>query len=295
MLINTKWTIALVLFSSSTIHAETMTYNQLLQDVIDHYPAIKTAYFQVAKAQQYNLKIQGQLGWQLGAQTGFAKEVSLFGQPVEQTTIAGSLGRKLESGDSINFSASIAHEDTEALANPATSTNLKFEYIKPLGKGAGNIDYTLGLNNAKAAVDIKLADQQILLDKMAQQVIELYSASINTNQRIKNTESSIKRTEKLSLFINDRLKLGIVENKDQLQTNAQLQSQKAQLTALKLAWTQQLISINRLTGRKWNQKLQLSVPDLQHLKSETVENQIEKLKTYSPALIQINSLIAVAD
>ena len=299
MLSKAKLAVTLAMFSSMPLHAESMNLNDLLQNVIDHYPAIKTAYYQVTKAQQDNLKIQGQLGWKLAAQTGFAKEVSLFGVPVEQTTLGGSLARKLESGDSLSFSASLAYEDADTafagLPNPATSSNLKFEYIKPFGKGAGNVDYALDLANAKAGVDIKMADQRILLDKMADQVIELYLNAINTKQRIDNTEASIKRTVKLSKFINDRLKLGIVEDKDQLQTDAQLQSQKAQLTALKLAWTQQLIAINRLTGNNWDQQLELGVPALKFNKTETVENQIKSVNTHSPAMVQLNSLIAIAE
>lgn len=291
--------IPFVLALSLPVHAETTDFSQLLQGVIDHYPAIKTAYFQVAKAQQDSIKINGQLGWQLGVNTGFAKEVSLFGAPIEQISLGGNIGRKLESGDSISFSASMAYEDAETpfagLPNPATSSNLKFEYTMPLGKGAGNVNYTLGLNNAKAGVDIKLAEQRLLLDNMAQQVIELYLSTINTKQRIDNTQSSIKRTEKLSHFINDRLKLGIVEDKDKLQTNAQLQSQKAQLTALQLAWTQQVIAINRLTGNTWNYQLNLKTPSIKHNPSHSVANQIQLVKQHSPSLTQINSLITISE
>lgn len=292
--------IALALFSSAPLHAETMDMQQLLQNVINHYPAIKTAYFQVAKARQENLKIRGQLGWQLATQTGYAKEVSPFGSPVDQMMIGGSLGRKLESGDQLTFSGSLAYEDSESsvsplLPNPSTSSNLKVEYTMPLGKGAGNLDYSLGLLNAKAAVDIKTADQMILLDTMAEQVIELYVSAINTQQRIENTHLSIKRTEKLSLFINDRLKLGIVEDKDQLQTDAQLQSQKAQLSVLNLAWTQQLIAINRLSGKSWNSQTALSTPSIKLNNSHAVENQISFVQQHSPALLQINSLISIAD
>lgn len=293
-------TIALALLNSSPLQAETMDMNQLLQNVIDHYPAIKTAYFQVAKAQQESLKIRGQLGWQLAAQTGYAKEVSLFGSPVDQMTLGGSLARKLESGDRISFSGSLAYEDSElsslpTLPNPSTSSNLKVEYTMPFGKAAGNLDYSLSLLNAKAGVDIKAADQLILLDKMAEQVIDLYLSAINTQQRIENTRSSIKRTEKLSRFINSRLKLGIVEDKDQLQTDAQLQSQKAQLSVLNLAWTQQLIAINRLSGKSWNNQAALSTPSIQHNNANAVENQITFVKKHSPGLLQINSLISIAE
>ena len=299
MLSKARIAMPFALLISMTAHAETTNFSQLLQSVIDHYPAIKTAYFQVAKAQQDSIKINGQLGWQLGAQTGYAKEVSMFGSPVDQMTLGGSLGRKLESGDSISFSASLAYEDAETafagLPDPSTSSSLKFEYTKPLAKGAGNIDYSLSLNNAKAGVDIKIAEQRILLDKMAEQVIELYLAAINTRQRIENTHSSIKRTEKLSRFISDRLKLGIVEDKDQLQTDAQLQSQKAQLTALQLAWTQQVIAINRLTGKEWNYQLNLHTPSIKHNQSDAVDNQISLVKKHSPDLMQINSLISITE
>lgn len=299
MLNKARLAIVFALLVSMPVHAEKTNVHQLLQNVIDHYPAIKTASLQVAKAQQDSIKINGQLGWQFGAQTAYAKEVSLFGSPVDQLTLGGNLGRKLESGDSISFSAALSYEDAETafagLPNPSTSSSLKVEYNKPLGKGADNLDYSLGLVNAQAGVDIKLAEQRILLDKMAQQVIELYIAAINTKQRIDNTLSSIKRTEKLSRFINTRLKLGIVEDKDQLQTNAQLQSQKAQLSALQLAWTQQAIAINRLTGKDWNYPLNLNTPAIKHKASDVVDKQIKFVKQHSPALMQINSRISITE
>jgi len=300
MLTKAKWTLPLLLFSSLPVQAEKLNINQLLQNVIDHYPAIKTAYYQVASAQQENIKIQGQLGWQLGAKVGFAQEVSLFGVPVQQTSLGGSLNRKLESGDSLSLSATLAHDDADestipSLPNPSTFSDLRFEYTKPLGKGADNIEYKLSLINSKAGVDIKIADQQALMDKMATQIIELYLSAVNTKHRINNTKASIERTNKLVKFIKDRFKLGIVENKDQLQTDAQLQSQKAQLSALNLAWTQQTIAINRITGRNWNQPLQLTVPDFKPAKDSTVENNINLVKTYSPELRQLNSLISIAE
>jgi len=291
--------VSIALMVSQPLQAANSTIETLLQDVITHYPAIKTAYIQVAKAQQENLKIQGQLGWQLGAQGAFNKEVSLFGSPVDQTIVGGNLSRLLESGDRMSFSASVKYEDAEesfaSLPNPATSSELKFEYIKPLGKGAGNIEYNNALQNARASVDIESAARQQLLDDMATQVIELYLAAINTNLQIENTRASIKRTQKLSRFINDRLKLGIVEDKDQLQTDAQLESQRAQLSALQLAWTQQKIAINRLTGKTWNNPLTMSAPGFTYNKAMTPESEIISVVQNSSQIKQLDSLIAIAE
>lgn len=299
MLSKATLAISLTLFAGLPAQAETIDINRLLQDVIDHYPAIKTAYFEVAKAQQDSIKIQGQLGWQLAAQTGYAKEVSLFGVPVEQLSVAGSLRKKLESGDSISISANIAHEDADSafasLPNPSTSSNLKFEYIMPFGKAAGNIEYRTAISSARTGVDIKTAEQKILLDRMAEQVITIYLSTLNTKQRIENTKAAIKRTEQLSKFINDRLKLGIAEDKDQLQTDAQLLSQKAQLSSLQLAWTQQMIGINRLSGRPWNNRITLSFPKTPMNDSASVDKLINAVKNHSPALAQIDSLISLAD
>lgn len=299
MITKAKWYLAIAAFSSLPVQADNMNLDQLLQNVINHYPAIKTAYIQVAKAQQDNLKIQGQLGWQLGTRAGISQEVSLFGVPVDQITLGGSLGRKLESGDSLNFSASVSHDDAEtatfSLPNPATSTNLTFEYIKPLGKGAGNIEYLLSLASAEASIDIQKAAKQTMLDQLAEQIIDLYLGAINTRQQIDNTLASIQRTEKLSKFINQRLKLGIVETKDQLQTDAQLQSQKAQLTALQLVWTQQQIAINRLTGQVWDSELTLQIPDYKLQPAISLTEQSKQAELHNPALLQINSLISIAE
>ena len=293
-------TLSFALLSCQPVMAEQTTVQTLLQDVINNYPAIKTAYIQVANAQQENLKIQGQTQWQLGAQAAFNKDVSLFGSPVDQTIVGASLNKLLESGDRVSLSAQIRHEDAEesaipTLPNPATSSELKFEYTKPLGKGADNLEYNAALMNATAGVDIKSAERQQLLDDMAEQIIELYLGGVNTRLQIENTKASIQRTRKLSRFINDRLKLGIVEDKDQLQTDAQLESQKAQLTALELAWTQQTIAINRLTGKSWNHPVALSAPSIVYSESISTDSEMPPVLQHSPDLKQIDSLINIAE
>lgn len=294
------YTLPFLLLASQSALAEENTAVQLIQQVINHYPAIKSAYIEVANAEQENLKVQGMTGWQLGAQTAFNKEVSLFGSPVNQAIVGGNLNKLLDSGDRISISAQLTHEDADeslipTLPNPSTSSELKFEYIKPLGKGADNIEYQTGLLNASAGVRIKAAERQILLDDMAGKIVDLYISAISTQLQIENTEESIKRTKKLTAFIRDRFKLGIVEDKDLLQTDAQLQSQKAQLSTLKLAWTQQQISINRLIGQPWHKPVSLSLPDLSFTDSVTVEDEVKKVSQHNPSIQQLDSLISIAE
>ena len=73
-----------------------------------------------------------------------------------------------------------------------------------------------------------------------------------------NLRQGLERTRKLLKFIKSRRNLGIAETKDELQVQAQLDSQQAQLQALNIAWTQQRIALNRLMGRPWDAAMALS-------------------------------------
>jgi len=286
-------------FSSLAV-AQAMTLEQVLQQVVDHYPSLKTAAYQVEKAQQENIRVESQLSWQLGAQAGFDRDVSLFGTPTDKITLAGSLSRKLSSGDSVSIDTAIKREDASTtfsptIPNPVTNTSINLNYRRPLEKGAQNLAYELGLANAKAGEKLAEANRLALYDQLASQVIELYLAAAITNVRMKNIDQSIERTKRLKKYIKDRLNLGVSEEKDILQVNAQLASQKAEQQGLQMAWQKQNISLNRLMGKAWDHDLKLSFIRSLPSANESRAQIMEKIKTYSPDLLRIEGRLKLAE
>lgn len=292
----------IILFAcfSFSINAETMTLEQVLQHVMDHYPSLKTAAYQVQRAKLENQKIESQLGWQLSGQAGISRDVSLFGTATDKITVAGSMSRQLASGDSLSIDAAINREDATStfsptLPNPATTTSIDLNYRLPFEKGADNPGYQLGLASADAGTQIAQADRLALYDQLASQVIELFLAAVTTNARIENVNLAIERTTRRQKYIKDRLELGVSEKKDVLQVNAQLSSQQAELQGLKMAWEKQKISLNRLMGKQWDTDLKLSFIRSVSLPKTSEDELLKQIKSHSPSLLKIEGRIKLAE
>ena len=279
--------------------AQTLTLPELLQQVLNHYPSLQSAALQVERAQQDTVRVESRLGWQLAAQTGIHKDVSLFGSAVNRINVGSQATRQLISGDTLSMSANISHDDADtatlpSLANPVTATQINLLYRKPLTQGKGNNIYNNALTQADSNYKIQQARQQLSYDQIAMQLIELYAATLTTQQRINNIQQSIKRSQRLQQFILDRVELGIAEDKDRLQTSAQLDGLKAQKEALELAHIKQSIALNRLMAQPWNTTLTLKLAAPERLSGD-LDTLIKQASSHSPALKINDARIAISD
>ena len=290
----------MTLGSAAVASTEKLTLEQVLQKVVDHYPSLKTAAIQVERARQSSKKVDSQLGWQLGAQTGIARDVSLFGTPIDVIDVGGSLSRTLESGSTLSIEAGARRDDSEdifspVIPNPATSTSVDFRFRQPLAKGSDNPQHAEGLASAQAEVSASMAESAALYDQIASQVIDLYVSTATIQARIQNKERAVIRARRLQDFIKDRASLGVSEDKDILQVDAQLNSLRAELSALQTSWKKQLISLNRLMGREWSSELVTS--QLTETDAPTADfNVLFKLvKERNPKVHGINARLELAD
>lgn len=281
-------------------NAEELTLVQVLQRVVDHYPSLKTAAIQVERARQTSKTVDSQLGWQLAAQAGVQRDSTLFGTPTDVIDVGGRLSRTLESGSILSIEASARREDSEGvfspvIPNPSTTTSVDLTYRQPLAKGSDNPQYTEGLAAAKAEVAASRAESKTLYDQIASQVIDLYISAAIIKERIHNKERSITRARRLQGFINDRASLGISEDKDILQVNAQINSLQAELGALQTLWQKQLISLNRLMGREWS--ADLVIPQSMGLTASTLDFNIlfQAIKDHSPEIDSVDARIELAN
>lgn len=283
-----------------TAHADKLTLQQVLQQVMDHYPSLKIASIQLERARQETIKVESQLGWQLGSQVAFARDMSLFGILSDNLSLSGNLDRQFSSGDSISVTAAITQDDAEssfspALPNPATSTNLDLNYRMPLAKGSDNPVYSQGLELADAGVVLADAQKQQQYDSIASQLIELFMATAGTQARLENVQQSIQRTRRLQAYIKDRYSLGVAEEQDLLQVDAQLRGSEAELRSLEMAWQQQLVSLNRLMGRSWDQAFAPLISTDENDPEKKLEQLLEQVKQHSPALKSSQGQLKQAD
>lgn len=289
----------LLLLVAGGARAETMTLEQILQQVLDYYPSLHSAALEVQKAEKNTAVVESSLGWMLNGSAGIARDTSFIGAAVTRIDANGSMGRKLASGDSLSLSAGLSREDAEtplssSLPNPVTSTSIELGYRMPLERGDDNPDYQLGLQRAEQELSMARARRQGAYDELAARIIDICLAALVTRERITNMDAAIKRTHRLQQLIRGRFNLGIAEDKDTLQVRAQLDNQQAQLKELELAWTRQQIALNRLMGMTWNRDLTLSIPQ-PTIPEGTLEDFLNESQARSPALVLIKSRIALAD
>ncbi len=251
--IYTLITIGLWVYSSA-LFAQVMSIEQVLQRAIDNNISLKIAVLQTERATYEKVKVESMLGWQISNQTNLSRDVGFTGTPSNVFRSVSGVNRMLNNGDSIGASANYSLEDSEfvfspSFPNPAHRLNLDVNYRKPLWRDASNPIYSLGLQSADLGTQLTLENKLMIKDQFAAQVIETYYVTLLTQAGVHNIQRAAKRTKRLIKFIKKNQQLGLAEEKDLLQVNAQLQTLMADLSNLELAWVQQQVTINNLMGR----------------------------------------------
>lgn len=296
-----KRSLVALLLTGLTFHASAtpMTMEQILQKVVNHYPSLRIASMQVEKATKESIKVNSQFGWQLNGQTGYSHETSMTALAVDRLMVGGGAVRKLNSGDILSLTGSLRFDDmknpTAQLPDPSTNLDFEVNYRRALGKGADNLDYQLATTQAEVGTRMAQAQEKAQYDQIATQVLGLYLQAVITHKQIENVNTSIKHSQRLNKFVKSRLSLGISENKDELQVAAQLNGLKAKLKGLQLLWVQQQITLNRLMGLPWDNKLDINLTNVNQMPKGQLNSYIEEATQHSPELLMLNSELAIAE
>ncbi len=268
--------LSLSLIPTTVLSAEkpdSLTYTQALQNVINTYPTLDIARLQVEQARQELDKVESTLGWALAAQGGLNHDVSLFGTPSDVADALASLDRTLRSGDRVGVSGSYRYEDSTAtisplLPNPSEDVKLDLYYRMLFGQGRGNPRYAQGIIAAEAEVLLQQASELAVREQLARQTQDLFYAAASVRARLATAESAVDRAQRLKKYVSERLDIGLSEEKDILQSDAQLQSRLSDLRTLQVAWEQQRTTLNRLMGRPWDAEFRPVYAFSSSLKSE---------------------------
>lgn len=280
------------LFVTSSVLAETnneLTIYQVMQRVLDRYPSLKISEMEVAQAAEQRQQIESSLGWILNSSAGVTHDLTGLGTPSDRLDVNGSISRKLESGATLSLSGGYRYEDSSltfspALPNPAHTTRLDLSYRLPLSKGQGNPLYTEGVISSEASHNIAKANQLLTRITLAEKVKDLFYSSALTYARLDNAQKAVQRAKKLQAHINKNVKLGLSEEKDQLQVQAQVHSKLAELSAIQLQWKQQRTSLNRLMLEDWGYDVKpVLIADIKH-QTENLDKLIKTTTDYHPAV-----------
>ena len=280
--------------------ADTLTFHQVLQRIIDSYPTVQVAVLQTQRARQETQKVESQLGWNLKGFAGYDRDLSFIFATTDRTSAGAGVSRQLSSGGTIGLDAAHIHEDSAAVfapsfPNPANQTNLDLTYRQPLGKGAGNPTYTQGLAQAEAQINLARANQRGLYDDLARQAAELYYGAAGTLAALKSVERAIDRAQRLKRYILDNARLGIAEDKDVLQAEAQLRGRIAERQALIAAWHEQRTSLNRLIARAYDADFTTITRENGDAPKAPYDTLLATAEAYSPVLQRARANLQAAD
>lgn len=286
--------LSLSLIPTTVLSAEkpdALTYTQALQKVIDTYPTLDIARLQVEQARQELDKVESTLGWALAAQGGLDHDLSLYGSPSDVADALASIDRTLRSGDRVGVSGSYRYEDSTVavsplLPNPSENVRLNMFYRMLFGQGRGNPRYTQGIIAAEAEVLLQQASELAVRKQLAQQTQDLFFAAASVRARLATAESAVDRARRLKQYVTERLDIGLSEEKDILQSDAQLQARLSDLRTLQVAWEQQRTTLNRLMGRPWDAEFRPVYPTSSSISSEneTRKALIQEAEDNSPDL-----------
>lgn len=279
---------------------ETLSLTQALRDVLRNYPSLAVAQKQLARAQQENARVESQLGWNLAAQGGVSRNVSIVGSESDRIDAQASLSRRLKSGSDLSFDARYAYEDSEAafsplLPNPSETREIGMSYRQPWARGADNPAYSQGLLRAEQGVVIAEAERRAQYDGVARQLAELYYAAAATRARLRSAEQAIERSERLFRHVRYDARLGVSERKDLLQADAQLLARRAERDALRIAWAAQRTNMNRLMGRPWNQEFLPYIAESYPVLPEDSSDLKAQAMRHDPALARQQAQLRLAE
>jgi outer membrane protein TolC len=279
--------------------AEPLTLGKALQSVIDTYPSLEIAHMQLQRAQQDRVQVESQLGWMLGAQLGASHDLSpLTGTPANTATLSTSLNRGLASGGTVGVTGSYNYVDSSfsfpGLPNPSYTGRVDLTLRKPLAKDAGNPDYKQGLITADANAAMAHANARAARDQIAQQAMSLFYGVALTWAQLQNARDGVARAERLKKYVRNNARLGLAEDKDLLQSEAQLRAQTAQVDALQAAWDSQRTSLNRLMGRPADEEFVPVLPPANSGPEPDADTVYRDAVAYSPDLARIQAQADIA-
>lgn len=292
------FTLVTIFVAPGSATAESFTLHQTIRHVLESYPTVEIANLQARRAAQDIVRAKATLTWYLGAQAGAAHDVSQFGVPADSADLSADISRQLASGGSFGLGGSYNYSDTSTTLfppNPRNYSRLDANYRKPLAQGAGNPLYHEGLKTAKANERIARANEQSVRDNLATQTFELFYLAALTQARMATAQDAIDRAQRLKKFIRNNARMGLSEEKDLLQAEAQLQARIADYDALVSNWEQQRSSINRLMDRPRAAEFSPVLRDKDGNVGGSVETILKKAKDYSPDLHRQQAVIEITD
>lgn len=252
---------ATAFIAAAPVPADILTYSEFLRRITQLDASYEIAGLQLERAREEIARAESQLGWALSGQGGVGRDLSSFGTTSDRADATLSVERRLAFGPLVGAGAGYTRDDSTTsfsplIPNPSRTARADVYWRQPLARGSGNPAYREGRTIAEFAVQAADADRTAAFDQLARRAADVFYSAAFTHARLRNATEATARAERLRGYVQRNQRLGIAEEKDRLQAEAQLAARTAEHQALVLAWTQQRTSLNRLLERGWDAELQ---------------------------------------
>ncbi len=294
------WTLT-VLWAVGTVAAQPapLDWYEVVQRVVRDQPSLEAARLQAERARLELQKLEASLGWVFQGNATASHEVSFIGTPSDSIQGRAGIQRRQANGVTWGMAGSYTYQNdsfvfSPLLPNPYHYFTWDVNARIPLGQGRGNPDYHLGRQQAGAAEKMARLARAEQRDVLAAQAIDLYFAAAFTRERILNAKAGIEFSERIRAYILRNMELGLFEDKDRLQIEAQLAGQRAQHRALETAWVEQRTVLNQLMNRPWDTPF-LPRIDLSDAALPELERLIDRALAYDPQLARLRARLTQVD
>lgn len=279
--------------------SETITLSKAVNKLVEYYPTLHIARLKTEQAKWEIRNVNNQLSWKLNGSAGIVHDVSAFGTPFDQFEASANLNRKLSSGHSLGFSGRYQYNDdsfvlNNSFPNPSQSLDFDVNYRIPLGKGAGDTGYQQSVIIAQSRKQIEQLNEKAILKSLTANIIDLFHEIHNLQQRLSYTETSIDRSRRLKDYISRNIKLGIYEDKDVLESNAQLLKVISERESLQLALVEQKNALKKLLGLNPGEPVQIKLEKFSS-SNTSVDELLQAAEKDDPQLQIQNQLLDIAD
>lgn len=286
------------LLLSTSAQAEVYTLSRAVHRLLDYYPTIQIARLKTDQANWEIKNVKNQLSWKLNGSAGVVHDVSVFGTPYDRFEASASINRKLDSGHSLGFSGRYEYNDdsfvlNNSFPNPSQSLDFDINYRIPFGQGENNTAYEQSLVVAESQKAIEQANEKAVLKSLVTNIIILFHEIDNLKQRLAYTDTSIDRSRRLKQYISRNKKIGIYEEKDVLESEAQLLKVIAERESLFLALSEQKNSLRRLLGIEPDAPVDIEIE--RYIVTENGNDLLVKAERDDPGLQIKKLLVDIAD
>ncbi|GAV20804.1 outer membrane efflux protein [Mariprofundus micogutta] len=249
--------LTILFFAAGSVHAESMSLNEVVGTVLTNHPDLKTGEIDTAIAKTETQRIQGMLDPMFTARIGASEDKSPVSSDFQASStrigqLSGSIAKPLENGGTLG--ANFAYNRTSqtynsplaaqlSRFNPAYRNQINLTYRHPLLKGADRPDYHDSLIAAEAGIKSSTVQRAVIAHQLSLQAINAYYQLASDDINIRIAEQAVQRAKKLLSYQRSREQFGLIEKADRLQAEALLAARR---TGLQRALSRRSTDLNRL-------------------------------------------------